>query len=206
MPYYKRADTRNVPLPVVLSPSGSFDGDDGSWSTFNINVAGDGEGKGQDFKVLMSTSSPITIVPGQTGWCNTDECAKSRGILTPNSLGLDDTTSNEYRSAGLYTLPFASLYYWSPNLLLPGNGSSDGIFGISNVGLGPASQKGNTVTRQFVAKHLLKDFFLGSLGLSIGTTDAANAQLSTYLSRLDVTKTVIPSLSYGFTAGASYRK
>jgi hypothetical protein len=210
--YHRRANTKTLPRPVVLSPSGTFDGDDGKWSTFTINVAGDGDGKGQDFKVLISTSSPITLVPAQTSWCNTDDCAKRRGIETLNSFGLDDTPSNTYSKSGLYNLPLEILYYWSRDLLLPGgNGTLGGEWGVTNVGLGRASKQSTTIAKQYVATSYLKDFFLGSLGLTVGSISPQGAELPTYFSGLTASKDadgndVVPSISYGFTAGASYRK
>jgi hypothetical protein len=208
--FQKRADTTPLPSPlkpVVLSPSGNFDGDDGRWSTFTINVAGDGEGKGQNFNVLISTSSPITLVPAQTDWCYTADCAKRRGILGLNSLGFVDTPSNEYSKSGLYRLPFEKLYWWSRDLLLPGgNGTLDGQWGLTNVGLGGASAQSITIVKQYVAMYYFKDFFLGSLGLSVGSISPTGADRPTFFSGLTAANDTFPSISYGFTAGASYRE
>jgi hypothetical protein len=205
----KRADTANPqlpPRPIVLAPSGTYDGDDGRWSTFNINIAGGGDGTGQNFKVLISTSSGLTMVPGQSGWCSTDECAKRRGIMDANSLGLDDTPSVHYKTAGIYSLPIRDLYWWSRSLMSPGfNGTMAGLWASTTVGLGQTSPQSITLQDQYVATHDFEDFFLGSLGLSVGGVSPEGATpIPTFLSALYAANQ-IASASYGFTAGASYR-
>lgn len=207
----KRANATPIPLPpkpVVLSPSGTFDGDDGKWSTFVVNIAGDGEGKGQNFKVLMSTSSPITLVPAKMDWCSTDECAKRRGVMDVGALGLDTTDTAAYSTAGLYALPFNkdSMYWWSRGLLLPSsNGTLNGAWGSTNVGLGAASRQSITIQHQYVATYYFNDFFMGSLGLCAGAVSLNGASGPAFLSGLAAVTTKVPSSSYGFTAGASYR-
>jgi hypothetical protein len=209
MTFQKRADTTLLPLPpkpLVLTPSGTFDGDDGKWSTFNINVAGDGEGKGQNFKVLISTSSPITLVPAQTGDCD-EQCAKSRGVLDVGALGFNAAPSDTYQSTGLYDLPFKNTYYWSRSLLPPSsNGTLNGAWGQSTVGLGSASKQSITIAKQYVAMYYFSEFYLGSLGLAVGTISPTGAVLKTFFSGLASATDVVASNSYGFTAGASYRK
>jgi hypothetical protein len=205
MPSQKRADAAPIqlpPKPVVLSPSGAFDGDDGKWSTFVINIAGDGEGKGQNFKVLISTSSPLALVPAQTEWCTTSECAQRRGILDAGSLGFNSESSAS-KKAGIYTLPVP--YWWSPGLLLPStNETWGGEWSTTTVGLGAASKQSITMPTQYVAKYYFMDFFLGSLGLSVGSVNPGNTPEKTFLSTMVATNT-IASNSYGFTAGAIYR-
>jgi hypothetical protein len=208
MTLHRRADAGNVqlpPKPVALSPSGAYDGDDGRWSTFTINIAGDGQGKGQNFNVLISTSSPITLIPSNTDWCSTNNCAKRRGALDPGSLGLD-TASPPYSRTGLYSLPLESTYGWSQSLLSPKwNDSTNATWGTTNVGLGAASKLSITIEKQYVATCPSRDFFLGSLGLAAGYISPTGASRRTYLSGLAAVTTTIPSSSYGFTAGAFYR-
>jgi hypothetical protein len=186
----RRANTTPSPFPpkpLVLSPSGLYDGDDGKWSTFTINIAGDGDGKGQNFRVLISTSSPITLVPGQTGWCGTEECAKRRGVESDQALGLDMNTSDTYSLIGLYDLPILNQFWYSRDLLLPSSNATN-----------------STVN---VAVAYLEDFFLGSLGLSMDSISAAGTTKRSFFAALaDAGDSPIASHSYGFTAGASYRK
>jgi hypothetical protein len=206
----RRANTTPAPFPpppLVLTPSGSYDGDDGKWSTFTINIAGDGEGKGQNFKVLISTSSPITLVPGQTGWCSTEECAERRGV-EGKALGLDMTTSDTYRFIGLYNLPILNNFWYSRDLLSPSsNGTVNGKWGVTNVGLGEASKQSWVIGDQYVAVNDLEEFFLGSLGLSMGDIVPEGTTKPSFFKALaNANDSPIASPSYGFTAGASYRK
>ncbi|KAF3029596.1 hypothetical protein E8E12_000982, partial [Didymella heteroderae] len=61
-----------APLPIAVRPSGSFDGANGAWSTFNFNVGGDGGSTlGQNFKMLPSTSRSTTLLPLEAAWCDT---------------------------------------------------------------------------------------------------------------------------------------
>jgi len=198
------------PKPKSLTPSGSFYGDDGRWSTFEVNIAGDGEGQGQNFNVLISTSSSVTLVPAQTGWCSTDDCAKSRGIMSTingqQALGLD-AQPPAWDKTGLYALPFADLKWWSPELLLLNrNDTLNGEWGLTTVGLGAASKQSDTIPDQYVAMYYFEDLFLGSLGLSVGTVGPNGAQKPTFFSSLAAQVGIIPSQSYGYTAGAAYRK
>jgi hypothetical protein len=207
----RRANATPLPLPpkpLVLAPSGTYDGDDGKWSTFTINIAGDGDGKGQNFKVLISTSSPITLVPGQTEWCGTEECAKRRGVEDDQSLELDMSSSDTYRTIGTYDLPITGNFWYSRDLLAPtSNGTVNGIWGLTNVGLGGASKQSQTIADQYVAVEYFKDFFLGSLGLSIGSIKPEGTAKSSFLYGLAYGEnSPVASPSYGFTAGASYRK
>ncbi|KAF2024778.1 acid protease [Setomelanomma holmii] len=210
MTFWRRVDAAVSPLvpkPLVLKPSGTFEGDDGKWSTFSINIAGDGAGKGQDFKVLVSTSFPIAMVPAQNEWCN-ETCSESRGIMSVNGqqpLGLDET-SDQWKLAGLYDLPVKNLYYWSQDLLLPtSNGTLDGDWGLTTVGLGEASKDSITLASQYVASYFFKDFFLGYLGLSVGAISPTGATRPTYFSALAAAVNNVPSPTYGYTAGAIYR-
>jgi hypothetical protein len=172
------------------------------------DIAGDGEGKGQNFRVLVSTSLPMAILPAQSEWCD-ENCAKSRGIMNFNGgqpLGLE-TTSSFWNGAGAYNLPFNTTYWWSPSLLTTDTNSSlTGDWGLTTVGLGQASTRSITIPEQWVAKQFSKNFFLGYLGLSVGGISPNGATRPTFLSGLSENPTTIPSSAYGFTAGAHYSK
>lgn len=205
--FKKRADATTIqlpPRPKVLKPTGSYDGDDGRWSTFTINIAGDGEGKGQNFKVLISTSSPIAMVPAQSDWCN-QTCSKSRGILPYNNQqprGLDQTNSL-WKLEGTNDLPIAD--WLKPIVLADTNQTLGGTWGLTTVGLGEASAQSITLPNQYVAAQTSEEFFLGTLGLSVGEISPSGAASPTFFSSLAATDQIASS-SYGFTAGASYRK
>lgn len=211
MVFRKRTDVTPLPIPrpQSLTPSGTFDGDDGRWSTFYINVAGDGNGQGQNFRVLISTSSPVTIVPARSSWCSTDECAKNRGIMGTSgggaqALGFDTSNSQTWQPLGFYSLPVNSTYWFSRDVLLLNRNDTLGAdWGSTTVGLGMASKQSNTIDKQWVATSLIEDYYLGSLGLSAGEVGPDKAQ--TFFSSLASQTELIPSNSYGYTAGAAYR-
>ena len=71
--------------------------------------------------------------------------------------------------------------------------------GIQAQGVGPL-----TLDNQTVLALIRKDFWLGNLGLAIRAPAYDNGTHPSFLSALR-TKNLIPSLSYGYTAGAYYR-
>jgi hypothetical protein len=233
MLFQKRADPAprpRLPRPIALAPSGFLESSDGKWCTFDISksscanrvlgnhrlcvlidIAGDGEGKGQNFRILPSTSLPIALVPAQAEWCNDEDCWKSRGIGSFNGQqppGLD-ISSPMWEQGSLYGLPFNTTYWWSQSLLTSDtNTTLSGDWGLTTVGLGQASSQSITVPEQWVAMSTLEDFPLGYLGLSVGGISPTGATRPTFLSGLAESDnfSTIPSSAYGFTAGASYSK
>lgn len=203
----KRATSHQLPpAPSVVNPTGRFEGNDGSWSTFSINVNSDEKGEnGQNFRVLISTSSPLTLVPQQTGWCNTD-CAERRGVGQFNgrpSLGVQD--ANSWEQAGFYSIP---LPYWYPDTFLnTTNHTLGGTWGLTNVGLGESSSDSDVLVDRYVAKYTFDsgDFFMGSFGLAAGSVGPTGGDQATFLSQYNVDNG-IASVSYGYAAGAYYRK
>jgi hypothetical protein len=201
MYFSKRADANSTvppPKPLAVEPSGVFDGNDGKWSTFYINLGdSDGTGHGQNVKVLVSTSSPITMVPGQSAWCN-QECAQKRGIQVFNGqqpLGYDTLSSASWKDAGLYTVPKPA--WWN-------RGDLNGSLGLDNVGLGESSKDSTILTDQLVMTYKFEEYYLGFFGLAAGTVAAGNSETPPFLYNLAQGAYQIPSVSYGHTAGASY--
>lgn len=182
------------PKPVVLDPSGTFDGNDGKWSTFYINIGSGNEGNGQNFKILISTSSPLVLVPQQTEWCD-EQCAKNRGILLyDNQQPLGAVDSQYWQKAGTYVLPDTNR--WS-------NESLAGTWGLDNVGLGLSSKESLILAQRYVVKYTFEDLFLGSFGLTVGEVGPSGGSKTTFLSEF-VKSNQIASSSYGYTAGAYY--
>jgi hypothetical protein len=208
MYFGKRAEPILLPpAPFVVPASGSFEGNDGKWSTFNINIGDDGTGKsnGQNFRVLISTSSPNTLIPGQTHWCNTGDCANSRGIGLYNgnqSLGLQDVSP--WQDAGIYKIPLPN--WWIDTLSVDENNETGGIWGIDNVGLGNSSPNSKILSEQYVVKHLLGNFYMGSFGLAVGSSGPPGGDKPNFLDNFYSSAQLIASRSYAYTAGAYYRK
>ena len=85
------------------------------------------------------------------------------------------------------------------------NISSNGQFGTDTVGLGIENSTALTIDHNVIAGITTKPFYMGALGLKpINSTSVSNgpASLMTQLKQ----QNLIPSLSFGYTAGAIYRK
>jgi Eukaryotic aspartyl protease len=195
----KRADV--VPAPLVVNPSQSFDGDDGQWSTFVVSVGT----PPQNFRVLISTQSSETWVIAPEGCTSTDPstCQSSRGGEVFNgqaAAGFLTNASSTWKEAGLYTLDIESGLNYSGN----------GLYGYDVVGLNGgngSSGGGLSLPNQVVSGIAAKDFFLGIFGLGVRPTSFSSgaATVPSFMENLK-TNNQIPSLSYGYTAGATYRK
>ena len=82
--------------------------------------------------------------------------------------------------------------------------TSNGQYGLDTVGLGVEAATGLTSNRNVVAGVLTEPFYLGQVGLKNSNTTVVNGTVS-FMARLK-NENLIPSLSYGYTAGAIYRK
>ncbi|KAF2659725.1 acid protease [Lophiostoma macrostomum CBS 122681] len=187
--------------PYAFAPSGSWDGNDGLWSTFMINT-GDakGSGDGQNFRVLISTSSSITQVPAEAPWCRDAECAKKRGIELDGAqqpLGLNtDVSTTGWSEQGLFALPLPD--YWS-------GGNLNGSWGTMPVGLGTTSRSSWVQPDQLVVTNANADLFMGAFGLGYNAISTGSSPQKPWLTNMNESGALIPSASYGYGAGASYK-
>lgn len=206
--FHKRETNSTViPTPVSLVPASGFDGNDGRWSTFMINVGDNGDGRtGQNFKVLISTSSPLTQIPITADWCtipDEETCAANRGVEMYQSRqysGFQRDRTEQWRQIGIYGLPPIPYFdeHPDPNL--------NASYGTVTVGLGPTSKDSHTLAEQTVAGVKTRNFFMGSFGLGVDPVDfGAESPVQPFLYNFRQFNQ-IPSLSYGYTAGAHYRK
>ncbi|KAF1815902.1 acid protease, partial [Eremomyces bilateralis CBS 781.70] len=187
-----------TPAPYVASPSEEWEGNDGSWSTFRIHIGT----PGQNFRVLPSTAGSETWVPMPDGCTSRDpeDCPQQRGVELFNgqsSRGFLWNESTTWTETGLYTLDLeASLGY-----------EGHGHYGSDNVTLGSTQDPGTLgLGRQIVAGIADTDYFLGIFGLGIRPVSFSSSAstLSSFLVNA-YNQSLIPSLSYGYTAGAPYR-
>ena len=196
---YSHSDKHSI-HPYPLTPSGKFEGNDGKWSTFSINIGDDGSGQGQNFNVLISTSSPLSLVPKNSAWCNNQNCAEHRGVGIFNAkqpLGFEPSASKAWKEQGLYSIPFP--YWWTRS-------KRNGIWGTDNVGLGQSSARSPILPRQWVVQNDFDELFMGSFGLAAGEISLGNnAVQSPFLTNFAAARQ-IPSVSYGYSTGASYRE
>lgn len=193
----------SVPAPIVVAPDQDWKGIDGSWSTFSLIV---GEPK-QNARVLVSTASQqIWVVNRQACVQNiTDsttgqitqynvldsDCQDSRGFL------YNTTESSTWHSKGFFQL------WIEKNLGLVGNG----LYGFDSVGLGFQGGEGPTVENTTIGTLVTANFWLGHLGLHPKPTNfsAFEEAIPSYMTNL-FNQGNIPSLSFGYTAGAQYRR
>jgi hypothetical protein len=196
----RRATT--VPAPYVVNPSEKFEGPDGQWSSFVISVGT----PPQDYRVLPSTFSGEAWVIAPEGCDSSDvtDCYNIRGgdpFSGVANKGFQASQSSTWKEVGIYTLDVEK------NLGYPGSGLyGQDVLGL-NGGNGSSSGVGLSIPGQTIAAIADKSFLLGILGL--GTTETAfsnNAAGRLPLISALKNNNFIPSVSYGYTAGAAYRK
>ncbi|KAL1797937.1 hypothetical protein ACET3X_004543 [Alternaria dauci] len=204
----KRAENIQLPpTPYVLNPSGDWEGNDGRWSTFPINIGDDNtnSSNGQEFRVLISTSLGTTLVPQRVDWCDSpteEECAANRGIVSfgnSQSLGFDDSKSPQWKEVGIYNFPLPEWYNISVE------GDPNAVWGEDTVGLGVSSPQSFMLQNQYVAQYAISNFFMGSLGLAVGSTGPSGAFKPNFIENMYGSAKRIASRSFGYTAGAYYR-
>ena len=174
------------------------DGDDGLWSTFEIQVGS----PGQTVRLLPSTSASA----GTTTWVVLDEgcslanpnltnCVSSRGGTFARNQSTSWSTK-QLDNGGLY-----ELNTYEENFL---GLSGHAYYGFDTVSLGSGLPVLNN--HQLVAGFATNDFWLGSLGLSANSFNftSLNDPVPSLLSTLR-NQSLIPSTSWAYTAGASYR-
>ena len=164
------------------------DGNDGPWSTFFLGFGT----PPQYTRMLISLTVvlPWPILP--QGCIPTDpaDCGNNRGALfLPNE-------STTWKDQGLYTLESEK------NLGFDDNGD----FGYDTLTLGLPGTGAPALEKQVLAGIAAKDFYVGLWGLgprptNFTTLDNPYPSLMTNLKE----NQFIPSISYGYTAGAQYR-
>lgn len=167
-----------APRPIVATTSPGFLGCDGSWSAISIRV-----GTPQQYlAVLPNTLRQETWVVGPAGCDGTAACATLRGGL------FSSNESSSFTELGFYEL---------------NNGDSNiGYYGLDTIHLQDDAQTSD----QIIA--LVNDTadWVGTLGLGVQQSRFQDSQNELpFLSSLVENGSLIPSHSYGYTAGASYR-
>lgn len=171
------------------------DGDDGSWSSFALRV-GTPE---QIVRVLPSTAgqqtwvvSPQGCPPGRHGTSPALSCNESRGGL------FDATQSSSWQALGTYSLDL------EVGLVKEKNGS----YGLDTIALGfDNSTGGATLNSQVISALETDDYYMGVFGLGHQGTNISNFTdpLPSFLTIMR-NESLIPSLSWAYTAGAWYRE
>jgi hypothetical protein len=188
--------TMSNPKPFAFSPSELWDGNNGNWSSFIVRI-GTPE---QDFRVLPSAATGATFVPDYTG-CNASDpynCAQLRGVVNSSHSGFQPNASQTWVEEG----PFEA------HVLTELNYNARALYGRDKVGLAGLNSGAPDLEDQVVGSlDNKRPFLVGYFGLSpkpLNFSDFYHPRPSYLTSLKDARR--IPSLSYGYTAGAFYSK
>lgn len=185
-----------IPAPISIEPTNEFDGDDGPWSSFPIQIGT----PPQVVKVLISTASSQTWVVSPLG-CNQSDppnCSTSRGGVFESTSSRTWKQDNGTANGIVPLLLEANLNYTGNNI--------NGAYGYDTVTLGGGSG-GPTLDQQIVASIATPEYSsLGLFGLNPSSSSLTNSSLPSpsFLSNLNDSG-MIPSLTWGYTAGNQYR-
>ncbi|KAF1359543.1 acid protease, partial [Lizonia empirigonia] len=190
--------------PLVVQNSGKWLGNDGRWSTFYVHVGT----PPQYFHVLPSFSSHSLYVPRAED-CQSlpvADCGASRGteVSTSNSsTGFQVNATSTWQDIGLYNL--------APGTNFELDGSS--LYGYDKAGVSFVGRTNDSLTleHQVVGVYStsteagLSRLWLGRLGLSQSAMTLNNTDDPVSFLRALKDQGHIPSLSFGYQAGAAYR-
>lgn len=183
------AASTTMPAPLDITPDENWDGIDGQWSSFTLRI-----GTPEQFvRTFVSWSSYQTwaVLPeGCLAASDQQACAESRGGI------FNTTESSTWDEIGIYDL------YITRNLGINGNA----IYGYDTVGLGGAGEEGPTLQNTTVGALAVEQFYLGVFGINPKPTNftSFNDGSPSYMTQLKE-QNYIPSVSFGYTAGAPYR-
>ncbi|KAF1974313.1 acid protease [Bimuria novae-zelandiae CBS 107.79] len=174
--------------PLSIRPSQQWDGKDGPWSSFRIQVGT----PPQQVRVLPAHDQSSTwLVLGQACGNDAQGCGNERGRL----YSYDN--SSTWQETGFYDL--------EPWLERQVGQDGPGYFGWDDITLGWEGDDMPTLKNQSVVGITTTDFWLGSLSLNprpVNFTNYNNPIPSLMQNLRNRTKDPIPSLSWSYTAGA----
>lgn len=179
----------SLPAPISIAPDQNWDGVDGQWSSFTLRV-----GTPQQFvRTFVSFAVYQTWVVLPLGCSNAqdqDSCEDARGMT------FDNSSSSTFDYLGIYDL------WVGKNLGYTGNA----ITGFDTVGLGGQGEGGPTLDNTTVAAFASDSHYFGIFGINPKPTNFTdfNTQSPSYMTLLKE-QGKIPSVSFGYTAGAHYR-
>jgi hypothetical protein len=184
---HSRADT--LPAPLSIAPDQNWDGIDGKWSTFTLRV-GTPPQFVRTFLSFLIYQTWVVLPQGCATASDPDACTESRGWTFNNE------TSSTFHYLDIYSLLIGE------NLGI----KSNGISGYDTVGLGGEGEGGPTLLNTTVTAFASDVYYLGFLGINPKGTnftsfDNPSPSYMTYLKE----QRKIPSVSFGYTAGAHYR-
>ncbi|RMY74043.1 hypothetical protein D0863_03479 [Hortaea werneckii] len=189
-----------MPEPLVIPPSSHWAGNDGRWNTFQISIGI----PAQDFYILPSTATQEFWLPDAQGCAvhspsDPGYCGYIRGAIGNdglNSSGFSSNGSTTWDLIGIYTLDDQE-----EKLGYGGNGK----FGYDTVFWNGVSHP-VVLQNQVVGSLPGLEYWLGVIGVGPKPINFTtfNEPMPSMLSQM-VDNETIPSLSWAYTAGASYR-
>ncbi|EEY14622.1 hypothetical protein VDBG_00730 [Verticillium alfalfae VaMs.102] len=174
------------PSALALTPSTEWYGIDGNWSTLSFQVGNPGE----SVNVLVSTSlSEFWVV--QSGGCYNREplCANARGNV------FDPAGSSSWDALGGWQLGLDYL-----------QNEGNGDYGLDTVVGKTLNGDRMLMDRTIVAAINTTDYYTGYIGLGINQGRFGDQVAESPLTQAVKEYGLVPSYSYGYTAGASYSK
>lgn len=212
MQLFKRTSS-NFPSAFSIQPSPEFLDADGLWSTFKLEV-GNEPGHGQNFLVVISTSSYTTWLPNAQS-CSTSgapaNCSATRGIGLFNgeqSPGYDDSKSSSSSATGKLGTDKIGIggFYNAQTLYgqdydVSGDLGEDELYMSSSTAPSITHNSSNIVP---IFAYASGNYYLASLGIGVGVyLSGGGLNMSSAVTSM-ADAGAIPSLSWGYTAGAYY--
>ncbi|KAL8702642.1 MAG: hypothetical protein Q9201_004189 [Fulgogasparrea decipioides] len=151
-----------APKPIVVPASQNFEGIDGPWSSFTLQIGS----PAQDVNVFISTAGYQTLAVAPQGCVSSDQaCTQSRGgIFNPNQSTSWTPNTLSPNKTNIFTLGLEE------NLGYSGVGQ----YGFDTVALGWQGSGGPSLDHQIVATISTTEFYLGTFGsLTLGGYDAS---------------------------------
>ncbi|KAM0717837.1 hypothetical protein Q7P37_006169 [Cladosporium fusiforme] len=195
-----------LPSPINIPPSLFWDGNDGSWSTFHVQVGT----PGQAVRLLPGTSASAS----DTTWVVRPEgCTQANPNLThcddERGLPFNPNKSSSWSIERLENDGLFELSTWYEGLL---NLTGNAYYGFDTLTLGLPGSGLPSLSNQVIAGFADNNYWLGFLGLSPIPFNFSSQNDSTsmhdpqpaFLKNLQ-NQSLIPSLSWSYTAGAAYR-
>ncbi|KAF2741565.1 acid protease [Polyplosphaeria fusca] len=173
--------------PISVPASQFWDGKDGPWSTFRVEVGS----PAQQFRLLPASSQSSTWLFIPEGCSSGDEnCSKNHGTLYMRN---ESSTWDEYGGYELNTVIEARLGL-----------NGDGLYGYDTLTLGWTGDGLPSLEHQLLAGVFTDDFYLGSLALNPRPTNFTNYNdpIPSLMQSLRNASSPIPSTSWSYTAGA----
>lgn len=172
-----------TPSAISVPVRTNWYGYDGNWSPVSIRVGT----PPQWIDVFVSTAAQETWVVGPGGCDGTVKCETERGgkLFQANE-------SSTWQDQGAFELGL------DPQLGFNGNG----IYGFDSIAFGDEF----SVPSQVIGVINTTDYWLGFFGLGVEPTNFTSSDKPTFLDSMVENQSLIPSHSYGYTAGAHYRK